>query len=274
MKCGTVLSEDGGRLVCGGCEAAYRLCKEAAIFTSPGNPFFLDKEDAGNIVNKLKDFFKRYPILYKIFYFCFGSYFIGRPVKSLLNDIPEGNLILNLGSGFKIIRKDVINVDSFLFKGVDVAADIKKLPFADNSARLIICDAVLEHMSEPELAVKEMFRVLAPGGAVYATVPFIFGFHSSPEDYYRWTESGFRELMKDFSESEIGVCAGPASAAILILSEWLAIILSFGIKKLYELLTMLFLVIFSPLKLLDLLCRNYPPSKNIAAGFYFIGYKR
>ncbi len=274
LKCGAVLSDDNKRIVCPHCQTAYQRRGDAIILSPFKESFFLNKDSSNGIVDKLKNFFKKFPSLYKIFYYCFGSFLVGKSIKSLLNNIPEGNLILNLGSGFKIIRKDVINVDSFPFKGVDVVADIKKIPFLDDSVDFIICDAVLEHIDEPDAVIKEMSRVLRPGGLVYVTIPFIFGFHSCPEDYYRWTESGLRARMKDFCKAEVGVCVGPSSAMVFILSEWLAIILSFGIKRIYESLIILFLIVLSPLKLLDFFYYKYPPSKNIAAGFYFIGYKQ
>ena len=46
-----------------------------------------------------------------------------------------------------------------------------KIPFPDNFFDLVICSEVLEHLHEYNDAVKEMHRVLKPGGKLYASVP-------------------------------------------------------------------------------------------------------
>lgn len=45
------------------------------------------------------------------------------------------------------------------------------LPYPDATFRLVICAHVLEHLHDPEHAVREMRRVLAPGGHLYVEVP-------------------------------------------------------------------------------------------------------
>ena len=45
------------------------------------------------------------------------------------------------------------------------------IPFPDNFFDLVICSEVLEHLHEYNDAVREMHRVLKPGGKLYASVP-------------------------------------------------------------------------------------------------------
>ncbi|PQB03738.1 class I SAM-dependent methyltransferase [Aureitalea marina] len=54
----------------------------------------------------------------------------------------------------------------------DVKADICQLPFADNEYDFIICNHVLEHIPDDIQAMKELFRVLAPGGTAILQVPY------------------------------------------------------------------------------------------------------
>ncbi|MCW5521146.1 class I SAM-dependent methyltransferase [Aureitalea sp. L0-47] len=54
----------------------------------------------------------------------------------------------------------------------DVKADICDLPFGDNSYDFIICNHVLEHIPDDTRAMKELFRVLAPGGTAILQVPY------------------------------------------------------------------------------------------------------
>ena len=54
----------------------------------------------------------------------------------------------------------------------DVKADICALPFEDNAYDVIICNHVLEHIPDDRKAMKELFRVLAPGGTAVLQVPY------------------------------------------------------------------------------------------------------
>lgn len=46
----------------------------------------------------------------------------------------------------------------------DVKADICNLPFEDNTYDVILCNHVLEHIPNDTQAMKELFRVMKPGG--------------------------------------------------------------------------------------------------------------
>jgi len=59
---------------------------------------------------------------------------------------------------------------------VDVKADILNLPFADNSFDVVFCNHVLEHIEDDAKAMRELFRVLKPGG---------FGVFQVPQDIDR-----------------------------------------------------------------------------------------
>jgi len=122
--------------------------------------------------------------------------------------------------------------------------------------------------------IKEIYRVLKPNGLLYLAVPFVASFHSSPNDYYRWSKQGLRELLKDFKENEIGIRCGPTSAMLYIVNEWIATLLSFGFQKLHQVLFMFLMIITSPIKIFDYLIYRFKSSENIAYGFYFIGTKK
>ena len=46
----------------------------------------------------------------------------------------------------------------------DVKADICNLPFDDNTYDIILCNHVLEHITDDESAMSELYRVMKPGG--------------------------------------------------------------------------------------------------------------
>ncbi len=250
-------------------------------FTIKGEQVFFIKNPSagfspGNndlMINKLKLFLKKFPRLFNFIYNFFGASFVGKSAPDAIRSVGPDGLVLNLGSGIKRIRKGVLNIDFFPFEGVDIVADITDLPFIDNSVDAIVNEFVLEHLANPEKVVEEMWRVMKPGAILYVAVPFLASFHSSPNDFYRWSRQGLRYLLKDFQEIESGIRCGPTSAFIFVLSEWLSTLFSFGAAKIQQVFFMIFMVCLSPLKLLDLVIAKIPSSDNIAYGFYFIGKK-
>lgn len=50
--------------------------------------------------------------------------------------------------------------------------DITDLPFTDECFDLILCSHVLEHVHDDRSAMRELYRVLAPGGSAILMVPF------------------------------------------------------------------------------------------------------
>ncbi len=53
----------------------------------------------------------------------------------------------------------------------DVKADICNLPFEDNQYDIILCNHVLEHIPDDTKAMKELYRVLKPGGMAILQIP-------------------------------------------------------------------------------------------------------
>jgi SAM-dependent methyltransferase len=78
---------------------------------------------------------------------------------------------------------------------VDVPVDLNgALPFADARFDTVLLTDVLEHIARPAALLGEIARVLAPGGRLVATVPFLYWVHEAPHDYFRYTQHGLRSL--------------------------------------------------------------------------------
>jgi SAM-dependent methyltransferase len=70
------------------------------------------------------------------------------------------------------------------------------LPFVEESFDTVLCTEVLEHVADPGAVVREMARVLKPGGYVITTTPLYFPIHEAPYDFFRYTPYGLRYLFE------------------------------------------------------------------------------
>jgi SAM-dependent methyltransferase len=73
--------------------------------------------------------------------------------------------------------------------------DMSVVPSA--SVDTLLCSEVLEHVPHPSTAIAEFERIVAPGGSLLITVPFLARLHEEPYDFYRYTRHGLRTLLDD-----------------------------------------------------------------------------
>ena len=79
---------------------------------------------------------------------------------------------------------------------VDLWGTAYEIPTADTAFDCALCTAVLEHLEEPEAALRECHRVLVDGGVALYTVPFIWHLHEEPRDFFRFSKHGLRYLFE------------------------------------------------------------------------------
>ena len=79
---------------------------------------------------------------------------------------------------------------------VDIEHDLNRpLPLEDSRYDTVILSDVLEHIRKPEELVGEVARILAPGGKLLASMPFMYWLHEQPHDYFRYSEHALRSFV-------------------------------------------------------------------------------
>jgi len=126
-----------------------------------------------------------------------------RALRSAAREHVRGRL-LDAGAGRMAYRAMLEEVaDSY--EGLDIAdptgrldhvADLQATGLPDNTYDSVFCTQVLQHLPEPEKAIREMARVLKPGGKAVISVPHLVWMHNEPHDYWRFTKYGMAHLLE------------------------------------------------------------------------------
>lgn len=82
-------------------------------------------------------------------------------------------------------------------KQPDYFYDGVKLPLKDDSFDMVMSTQVIEHVPNPLDFLKEIARTCKPGGTVIISLPFVYQEHEVPYDYFRFTQFGIEELLKN-----------------------------------------------------------------------------
>lgn len=114
--------------------------------------------------------------------------------------------------------------------------------------------------------MREICRVLAPGGHVHLVTPFCHPFHEYPKDFRRFTIDGLKELAGPLEVVAEGWRTGPTATLLVTLIEYIKLLLPFRIWRAVSHVLcgwMLF-----PLRYLDLWLLRFPASKRIGNHCY------
>lgn len=122
-------------------------------------------------------------------------------VINQLEALPQGIRLLDAGAGTQQFKKycshlqyiaqdfaayvpsdDIVGLqnDQWNYGELDIISDITSIPEPDASFDAILCSEVLEHLPDPNAALKEFSRLLKKGGVLIITAPFCSLTHQAP----------------------------------------------------------------------------------------------
>ena len=80
----------------------------------------------------------------------------------------------------------------------------------------------MEHCPNPEVVLKEVYRLLKPGGIFFFTVPFLWNLHEVPHDEYRYTPFSLERHLRNsgFKDIDLQATGGWHAAMAQMLGLW------------------------------------------------------
>jgi ubiquinone/menaquinone biosynthesis C-methylase UbiE len=120
--------------------------------------------------------------------------------------VQPGELVLDAGAGRAPYRNlfaharyetaDFLAVKGKRYAEPDYVCDLADIPVADARFDHIVLTQVLEHVPDPATVLRELRRVLKPGGTLWLTAPLFYAEHERPYDFFRYTQFGLRHLLE------------------------------------------------------------------------------
>lgn len=144
-----------------------------------------------------------------------------RWVIAELEKIPEGSLIIDVGAGEQPYKKYCKHLryksqDFCEYSGegdgtglqmgkwdtskVDIVSDIVSIPVEDDIFDAVLCTEVFEHIPDPVIALRELYRILKRGGVLILTAPFMSETHFAPYHFC----SGFDRYWYQYHLNNVG----------------------------------------------------------------------
>lgn len=133
-----------------------------------------------SILNKLKEFLQK----------CSGTVLdVG------CGEMPYKSLILNQPKVTRYLGLDIENPTYQANVKPDIYWDGTLIPLPDESIDYVVATELFEHIPDLNAILREIHRVLKPGGSIFFTVPFLWPLHDMPQDEYRYTPFSLKRIL-------------------------------------------------------------------------------
>lgn len=120
---------------------------------------------------------------------------------SALRTLDVGSYDVN--GTYRSLFTDYTGTDIAAGKNVDVVCEEYELPFSGSEFEVVISGQTLEHTKAFWVWVKELARVLRPGGTLLLVAPWTYGIHRYPVDCWRILPDGMRYLLGEWLHMDV-----------------------------------------------------------------------
>lgn len=149
---------------------------------------------------------------------------LSRDIHALVSQLPQATngTALDLGCDKSPYRElltsrgyGVKTLDITLDNGADYAGTAESTGLPDASFDVVLCTQVLEHCMNPWAAVREIHRIVKPGGYAIVSAPHVWFYHPHPTDHWRFTQEGMAHLCRDAGLEPVTLLAQGGSIVTL-----------------------------------------------------------
>jgi SAM-dependent methyltransferase len=120
--------------------------------------------------------------------------------------VPASSKVLDAGAGDQPYRALFAHCDyeSADFEQVEkkyakstYVCSLDAIPVEDDRFDAVVFNQVMEHLSQPMSVLRELRRVLKPGGRMICSAPLFYEEHETPYDFYRYTQFAWQFMMRE-----------------------------------------------------------------------------
>lgn len=199
-------------------------------------------------------------------------YSILQSIKNFRKHVHDNDTVLSIGDGpshYRPLFKKFIGFDIDKNLKTDLLADIYSIPITNNKINSAMCIQVMEHLKYPAKALKEINRIMKPGGKILITAPQGCALHDEPYDFFRYTPYSLRFLLEESGFEIIDI--KPRGGYFWYMANRMKYMKKFSPKIIRPLVTVLF-SFFIPLMLFYL--DDIDKEKKLTLGYSVIAVKK